>query len=204
MAIKFHIFDAMHFDDWRSQSNDTLVPDRVELASELVNQVGSDHVVTVAGRTVENHSELMKFYSSTMSKGYEGIMVKDLDSPYVFKRSGAVLKLKPIATAELVIVGHYEGNRGSKREGLWGGFEAKAANGVITKVGGGYNDKIRAEIQIAGPDSFIGSIIECEYQPDPLTGDGFTSDGKLRFPVFVRFRDPRDVDVKFLKVAEAF
>jgi hypothetical protein len=68
-----------------------------------------------------------------------------------------------------------------------------AVNGVVTNVGGGFNDKVRAEIKATGPAAFIGRIIECEYQPDPLTSDGFTSDGKLRFPVFSRFRDIDDV-----------
>lgn len=202
MAIKFHAFDAMHFDDWQDQNNDVKLQDRVDLVTDLVKQTDDKSIVSVDGKTVFDQNELMQFYAKTMEKGYEGIMIKALDSPYIFKRSDAVLKLKPVATAELVIVGHYEGNRGSKREGLWGGFEAKASNGVVTKVGGGFNDKVRAEIQMAGPDSYIGKIIECEYQPDPLTTDGFTSDGKLRFPVFCRFRDVRDVDAKVREIVE--
>lgn len=122
-------------------------------------------------------------------------MIKDLLGHYGFKRSNSVLKLKPVATAELLIVGHYNGNRGSKREELWGGFKAQSINGIVMKIGRGFNDKIRAEIQLAGPDSYIGKIIECEYQPDPISSNGFTSDGKLRFPVFCRFRDSRDIDV---------
>ena len=201
--IVYNVFDAMHFDDWRDQANESEMQDRVKLVDALVKKVSAKCVAHVEGKTVKNQVELMEFYSKTMEGGYEGIMLKSLSSPYRFKRTDAVLKLKPVATPELVIVGHYEGNRGSKREGLWGGFEAKATNGVITKVGGGYNDKIRAEIQIAGPDSFIGNIIECEYQSDPLTGDGFTSDGKLRFPVFCRFRDISDVvDEKIQKIVE--
>lgn len=199
----YHVFDAMCFDDWKDQHNETKLEERVELVNALVTIINSRHIAHVTGKTVNSQSELMTFYSEVMEKGYEGVMVKNVNFPYIFKRSESVLKLKPVATTELVIVGHYEGNRGSKREGLWGGFEAKAANGVITKIGGGYNDKIRAEIMTAGPDSYIGSIIECEYQPDPLTRDGFTSDGKLRFPVFCRFRDIRDViDEKIKKIAQ--
>jgi ATP-dependent DNA ligase len=130
-------------------------------------------------------------------------MVKKLGSPYIFKRSDSVMKLKPVSTYEGVIVGHYEGNRGSKREGLWGGFLVVMPNGVVTKVGGGYNDKIRAEISI-DPDSWIGKIVEVEGQPDPLTPDGLTADGKVRFPVFCRIRDPRDVDTKVIAAGEAY
>jgi hypothetical protein len=193
----YNVFDAMHFDDWRTQANESPLPERVELVNELVTQVESDHVTTVVGSTVNDHSELMAFYSKTMEKGYEGIMLKDIRSPYVFKRSDAVLKLKPVTTYEGVVVGHYEGNRGTKREGLWGGFLVLMPNGIVTKCGGGFNDKQRAEISI-DPDSWIGRIVELEGQPDPLTADGLTADGKVRFPVFIRERDERDVDGKVL------
>jgi DNA ligase-1 len=199
-GMVYNVFDAMAFDDWRDQFSDTDLKERVELVAELVSTTDDSHVVAVSGRTVNSQVELMKFYSETMEKGYEGIMVKRLSAPYIFKRSDSVLKLKPVTTYEGVIVGHYEGNRGSKREGLWGGFQVLMPNGVVTKCGGGFNDKIRAEISI-NPDAWIGKIVELEGQPDPLTPDGLTADGKVRFPVFIRERDPRDVDGKVLAAA---
>jgi hypothetical protein len=76
-------------------------------------------------------------------------------------------------------------------------------NGVVTKVAGGFTDKMKAEINI-DPNSWIGRIIEMEGQPDPQTGDGLTKDGKVRFPVFIRERDPRDVDPKVLASASKY
>jgi len=202
-GMVYHVFDAMHFDDWRSQHNDSELTDRVELVSELVKQIGSSCVIQVEGQTVENQKDLLAFYSKVMGKGYEGIMVKDVSAPYRFKRTDAVLKLKPVTTYEGVVVGHYEGRRGSKREGLWGGFEVLMPNGVVTRVGGGFTDKLKAEIGM-DPDSWIGRIVELEGQPDPLTADGLTVDGKVRFPVYIRERDARDVDAKVLAAYDAW
>jgi len=202
-GMVYNVFDAMVFDDWRDQANDSPLDDRIALAKELVAQVASEHVVQVGGITAKDQDALLKAYGSAIENGFEGIMVKKLGSPYIFKRSDSVMKLKPVTTYEGVIVGHYEGNRGSKREGLWGGFLVVMPNGVVTKVGGGYNDKIRAEISI-DPDSWIGKIVEVEGQPDPLTADGLTADGKVRFPVFCRVRDPRDVDPKVIAAGEAY
>lgn len=202
-SMILHVFDAMTFDDWREQESTLNLINRVELAAELVDKVNSASVVTVAGKTVNNVKELLNFYNDCMENGYEGIMLKDLNSKYAFKRSKAVLKMKPVTTYEGVIVGHYEGNLGSKREGMWGGFNVVMPNGVVTRVGGGYTDVLKAEIGI-DPDSYIGKIVEIEGQPDPLSEDGLTRDGKVRFPVFARFRDPRDVDAKILKAAENF
>ena len=58
----------------------------------------------------------------------------------------------------------------------------------------GFNDKVRAQIQLETPDAWKGRIAECEAQPDPLTADGLTVDGKMRFPVYCRTRDASDVD----------
>jgi hypothetical protein len=92
---------------------------------------------------------------------------------------------------------------GSKREGLWGGFEVVLPNGVVTRVAGGFTDKLKAEINL-DPDSWIGRIFEMKGQPDPQTGDGLTSEGKVRFPVFIRIRDPRDVDPKVLSAGDSY
>lgn len=199
-----HVFDAMHFDDWHNQSTESPMKDRVGLVQELVEQLSQDAPVKqVAGLTVNSEVELMKFYSESMEAGYEGIMLKDLDSPYLFKRSDNIRKMKPVATYEGVVVGHYEGRRGSKREGLWGGFEVVLPNGVVTRLGGGFTDKLKSEVQLA-PDDYLGKIVEMEGQPDPLTGDGLTKDGRVRFPVFCRFRDESDVDPKVTSAGKNF
>jgi len=199
----FHVFDALPFEDWRGRGSHLGLEDRLELAKELVSQVGAPAVVQVQGRLVNDQEELLAAYLHDTDAGYEGIMVKDLVAPYLFKRSSNIRKMKPIATYEGVIVGHYEGRRGSKREGLWGGFEVVMPNGVVTRVAGGFTDKLKADINI-DPDSWIGRIIEMEGQPDPLTGDGLTKDGKVRFPVYIRARDPRDVDQKVVAAGQAY
>lgn len=198
-----HVFDAMTFDDWRDQDSTLDLQDRIELADELVSQVNNSCVVTVPGKTVNNLKELLEFYNDSMEDGYEGIMLKELNAKYAFKRSKAVLKMKPVTTYEGVIVGHYLGNVGSKREGLWGGFNVVMPNGVVTRVGGGYTDVLKAEIGIE-PDMYIGKIVEVEGQPDPLTDDGLTRDGKVRFPVFVRFRSDNDVDSKVVQTGRNY
>jgi hypothetical protein len=202
-GIIFHIFDAMHFDDWRDQACDILLHDRITLTDELVRLSQNKCILAVEGEEVNSDEELMQFYSKTMEKGYEGIMVKDISSKYTFKRSNSVMKLKPVMTYEGIVVGSYEGRRGSKREGLWGGFDVVLSNGVVTRLGGGFTDKMKAEIGI-DPVAWIGKVLEMEGQPDPLTADGLTKDGKVRFPVFVRSRDERDVDPKLLEAATNF
>ena len=203
-GIIFHVFDAVYFDDWKTQINTFSLSDRVQLIKELLDKMQPNAPVKqVEGKIVKDQDELLKFYSKTMEGGYEGIMVKNLKSPYVFKRSDAVLKLKPVTTYEGVVVASYEGRRGSKREGLWGGFEVVLPNGVVTRLGGGFTDKLKAEIGM-NPDGWIGKVVEMEGQPDPLTDDGLTKDGKVRFPVFVRIRDDSDVDQSVIAAGKRY
>jgi len=199
----FHVFDALPFSDWHDQESHLDLEDRLELVKELVSKIGDPVVAQVQGRLIKNQEELLTSYLHDTDAGYEGIMVKDLVAPYLFKRSSNIRKMKPIATYEGVIVGHYEGRRGSKREGLWGGFEVVLPNGVVTRVAGGFTDKMKAEVNV-DPNSWIGKVVEMEGQPDPQTGDGLTQDGRVRFPVFIRTRDQRDVDSKVIDAGSIY
>jgi ATP-dependent DNA ligase len=202
--IIFHVFDAMHFDDWKSQINDSPLIDRIALVKELLGMLKPNSPIKpVEGKTVKDQKELLSFYSACMENGYEGIMVKVLSASYVFKRSNSVLKLKPVTTYEGVVVGSYEGRRGSKREGLWGGFEVVLPNGAATRLGGGFTDKLKAEIGM-NPESWLGKVVEMEGQPDPLTDNGLTKDGKVRFPVFIRVRDESDVDPSVIAAGKRY
>lgn len=201
----YNVFDSMTFDDWKEKTNETSLSDRViETKLRLATFPEGSPVVQVYGIIANDERELLEFYQECLNRGFEGVMVKYLDFPYIFDRSHAVEKLKPVTTYEGVIVGHYLGRKGTKNEGRFGGFHLVLPNGVVTRVGGGYDDKDRAEIALAGPDSYIGRVMEIEAQPDPLTEDGLTVDGKARFPVHIRYREPGDVDRKVLDAGKAF
>lgn len=203
--IVYNVFDCVLLQDWRTQTCDEPYEKRLmRLLNTVIVGVPNAPIKLVPGKTVENEEQLMKFYSETMGHGFEGIMLKDLKAPYRFKRSDAILKMKPVVTYEGVVVGNYGGRVGTKREGMFGGFEIVLPNGIVTRLGGGFNDALRAEIDLAGPDTFNKRIVEIEGQPDPMTKDGLTVDGKVRFPVFMRFRDANDVDRAVIAAGEKF
>lgn len=198
----YNVFDAMSLDHWVAQSCPMIYKDRLEFAKILLTSSTKENrqdCLRLVPFTIANNArQVQVYYEGWLDGGYEGVMIKDLNALYKFKRSKGVLKLKPVATHEGVIVNHYEGNLGAKREGLFGGFEVLLPNGVITRVGGGFTDKLKADIQLEGPDTYLGRIVECECQP-PLT-----EDGRMRFPVFTRFRDASDVDPKILEAYESW
>lgn len=197
--ITYNVFDAMPLADWQAQQTTLNYAERCSVAARIVNEINTmfgdaspvrlvDHVVA------KDETELKRYFAQCMDAGYEGVMLKRTDTPYEWDRSRNILKLKPCVTYEGVVVGWYEGRRGAKWEGLFGGFYVLLPNHVITRVGGGFDNKFRADVQLDGPDTWLGAITECEAQPDPLTADGLSVDGKMRFPVYTRERDMADVD----------
>ena len=196
--MRYHIFDCLPFSEWQAQKSDMPYFFRlVNLAKTLGLPEGSPFRL-VKSKTCENETELREFYSECLDEGYEGVMLKDVKAPYRWKRSDAILKLKPVATEEGVIVGWYEAKESTKRAGQFGGFVVLTPNGVTTRVGGGYCDDLKNKIFRDGPDIYVGKIAEVEHQPPQ------TPDGKLRFPVFCRFRDISDVDPKVLAAYESW
>ena len=189
-TMRYHVFDYVPLADWQAQKTDLTYSERLTILNPLITSQGdSSPFRLVKSMTCNNEEELRSFYTSCLDENYEGVMLKDVKAKYQWKRSAAILKLKPVATEEGVVVGWYEASVATKRAGQFGGFRVLTPNGVVTRVGGGYSDKLKTEVN-ADPDSWIGRIVECEHQPP------FTPDGKMRFPVFCRFRDPSDVDPK--------
>lgn len=200
----FNIFDAMHVEDWIEQETTLVYSERCALVAEIVQKIDNKHIRQVPYIMAENEEVLKTFFAKCMNDGYEGVMLKTLHTTYEWDRSKNILKLKPCVTYEGMIVGWYEGRPGTKHQGLFGGFRVVLPNGVMTRVGSGFNDVTRAQIQLDDPNTWIGKIVECEAQPDPLTKDGLTVDGKMRFPVYVRIRSSADVDPSVIEAGKHY
>lgn len=192
--IFYNIFDAMNLDEWTKQESTATYDKRVALVATIVDAVNSSCVRQVSHINAKDEEELKAFFSKCMNDGYEGVMLKTLDSYYEWDRSKNIRKLKPVVTYEGCVVGWYDGRDNTRNEGKFGGFFVLLPNKVITRAGGGFNDLLRAKIKLDGLDAWLGKIVECEAQPDPMTTDGLTVDGKMRFPVYTRNRDAADVD----------
>lgn len=190
-TMVLHVFDGMPFDAWAIRDSGKEYNQRLSFVDSVVALVNHENVIAVNGKLVHNEQELLSFYRESLDVGHEGIMIKK-NVKYVWDRSDAIMKLKPTTTHEGVIVGWYEGRDNTKRAGEFGGFLVVFPNGVVTKVGGGFKDPERVTFMLEGPDTYYGRIVECK-------GQFMTPDGKVRFPVFVRWRDASDVDPLVVK-----
>lgn len=143
--------------------------------------------LTVDLRTAEGQQAFKEFNREAVEAGYEGIMVKDPNSPYETKRSFSWLKIKPFIEISLTIVGWEEGT--GKNVGKLGAWIMEGTDDgkfVRTNCGGGFSDKERDDFwrDREKYKGFIG-----EVRCDVLTLERNSTDvWSARFPRWKGFR----------------
>jgi DNA ligase-1 len=134
--------------------------------------------------TAVGQIEFKQYNKDAIDANFEGIMIKDIDAPYVCKRSVSWLKQKPFIEVSLTIVGIEPGT--GKNEGKMGAAICEGEDDgkfIRVNVGSGWSDDQRAEIN----DEVIGQVLE--VRADAITRSQDSEDVySLRFPRALRFR----------------
>jgi DNA ligase-1 len=138
--------------------------------------------------TEEGQQILREFNKTALFGGYEGIMIKDPNAPYVCKKSFLWMKLKPTITVDLIATAVEKGDPDKQFAHTMGGIVFEGVeDGKFIKVtcGGGYSIEMRDEFWEAR-EQIPGHMGEIEADVVTMDKDGNYS---LRFPRFVRWRD---------------
>jgi DNA ligase-1 len=136
--------------------------------------------------TAEGHDIMARYAQDCVAEGFEGIMIKSMDAPYVCKRADYWMKWKPTITVDLTIVGFEQGT--GRNENRLGAIICEGDdNGrhIRVNVGSGLSDSDRDEYWDARND-LLGHLVEIQADAVTQNQDGSYS---LRFPRFLRFRD---------------
>lgn len=198
-SFDYHIFDNFEVDAQFQERYNTLGKFKVDAHIKIVRHLKL--------RTME---ELDEFEADMLNKGMEGVMVRDPNGPYKFGRStereGYLLKLKRFEDSEATILsmdelmhnaneaktnnlGHTE--RSSHKANMVGMGTLGALNvrDLKTKVefsiGTGFDAATRQELW-DNRKNLKGKIVKYKYFASG-------SKDKPRFPVFIGFRDKRDM-----------
>jgi len=194
-GLKFRAWDYVSLKEWDAQKSTRIQLSRRAtldlLMSTADDQISGDHNVVISeGIICETREELDSYYEGLVADGAEGVIIKDLNAVYHFKRNRAWTKYKPVYTADLELLSMYEGSNKYKR--MLGGFTLRGylEDGTLVEAdcGSGFIDEQRREFW-DNQDNYIGLTVEVEYQE--VSKSSSKSTHSLRFPVFKHFREDK-------------
>ncbi|MDY0164622.1 DNA ligase [Desulfobotulus sp.] len=161
--IRYCVFDAPEasgtFEQRMAFLNKTLSQNPIVSVVDHVVCTGVDHL----------HSLSEKL----LALGAEGVMLRRPGSTYENKRSGSLLKFKPLETDEATIIGFQDGE--GKHSGRVGAIVCDW-KGIVFRLGTGLSDALRET------PPRIGELATFAFQ-------GLTDGGVPRFPVFIAARN---------------
>jgi DNA ligase-1 len=190
----FHVFDIIPIADFRRGHWNAQLSKRIALLEamqpafdKMPNMELLPHL-QVDLDTHEGKSQIDRYAKDMVAAGFEGIMIKNLDAPYLCKRSTDWMKWKPTITVDLEVIGLEEGTGRNK-----GRVGALVCNGVddgkeiTVNAGSGFSDAERDSLW-EDRNLIFGRTVEIMADAITQNQDGTYS---LRFPRFVRFRDDK-------------
>ena len=190
---KYAVFDLLPLTEFQAGQSKKLLLERHNDLFNLTMDLPEDsNIFMVDKQPVDLDTDMgqrlfKQFNKEAIDKGFEGIMIKDVDAPYECKRSHFMLKAKPFIEVSLEIKDTEEGT--GRNAGKLGALicEGKDDNKFIrVNVGSGLTDDNRDTFW-ADRDSLVGQIVE--IRADAITQNQDTeNEWSLRFPRFMRFR----------------
>ena len=190
---KYAVFDLLPLTEFQAGQSKKLLLERHNDLFNLTMDLPEDsNIFMVDKQPVDLDTDMgqrlfKQFNKEAINKGFEGIMIKDVDAPYECKRSHFMLKAKPFIEVSLEIKDTEEGT--GRNAGKLGALicEGKDDNKFIrVNVGSGLTDDNRDTFW-ADRDSLVGQIVE--IRADAITQNQDTeNEWSLRFPRFMRFR----------------
>lgn len=194
--VTFHVFDRWNVEgEFRNSSF------QVRLAA-LREFTKVSHIKVIPHITIKTLDELLRYEEVCLTKGYEGVMLRDPAGPYKHGRStfkeGWLLKLKRFEDSEATVLGAVElrHNHNAKDEsgkrtnhsagktagGVLGAFQVRDVNtGVEFEVGTGFTQEERVAFWL-NRDQLVGKLITYKFCPIGIKE-------KPRHPVFKGFRE---------------
>jgi DNA ligase-1 len=191
-GMTYHIFDILPLSSFQEGHYNAQQYKRIEQLERARARLPEDGPLQIMNGldvdldTAEGHDIMQRYAEAAVEGGFEGIMIKSMDAPYLCKRSDYWMKWKPTITVDLNIVGFEEGTgRNASRLGAIICEGDDNGRHIRVNVGSGLSDSDRDEYWNSRAD-LVGHLVEVQADAVTQNQDGSYS---LRFPRFLRFRD---------------
>lgn len=147
-----------------------------------------EKISVVDTEVVSSLEEARSIFEDYLSKGFEGIILKDFKGIWENKRSKTQIKFKGELECDVKIVGIQEGTVGSKYEGMLGALVCESSDSVVkVSVGSGFTDDQRKELM---KENLIGKIVAIKYNSRIVSKTGEHS---IFLPIFIEIREDKDI-----------
>lgn len=213
-ALNFFVFDWMTLKEWEANYCPRKQLERSNSLEKMVRELGLVKLIKSKYKICNNLEELKAFYAEVLAEGQnpdgtlnglgEGLIIKDPNGFYEWKRSGVVIdrktktviksiywvKWKPVIELDLEFVGwEYGSGRLSNTVGRIQ-LRGKDENGTLIEAncGSGLDDKTRDYI-LNNHAKLLGKTVCIEAQEISLAAGATVH--SARFPIFIRFRDDK-------------
>jgi DNA ligase-1 len=133
-----------------------------------------------------DHGKIWEYLDYAEANDMEGIIV-NLDTPYEFKRTKNLIKVKKFFDIDLRCIRIEQGEKGKYKDTL-GAIVCRYKDGEV-KVGSGFTEEQRDDF-FKHPGKIINEIVTVKYKEATKNKDGSES---LQFPVFVCVRQDKEV-----------
>lgn len=167
--IRYNIYDL-----WDDANPNMTFSERNTLINNLFGDV--EYIDIVPTLTVDSDETVESNFDYFTSLGYEGLILRK-DAVYEHKRSKNLLKYKKFMDAEFEILDICEGKIKGYAEYAW----VQLDNDLTCKATFSFTDEECIRI-LQQKEELIGKLATVEFF-------GYTSDGKLRFPILKSIRD---------------
>lgn len=178
-----YCFDFMTLHNWEENICLDKYSYRFSILREVINQCNNPIVSLATTNEVYTNDAMLALYESALLLRYEGLVLKDENHLYTFKRSKDWIKIKKTISVDLKCIDIQEGE--GKYKGMIGALICEGDiedKHIIVKVGSGLTD-----LQRALPYSeFAYRTIEIKY--NTIIQDSGTKEWSLFLPRFKQVR----------------
>ena len=175
--IRYHVYDMIDL-------NDRMKPfkDRHKFLDDNIGAKQPVYLDVVENFIVADKEEGDKRHSQFVQEGFEGLMFRNIDSPYQGKRSAHLQKYKKFDDAEFKVIGYEEAQGKDAGTVIWV-LETVSGEQFRARPKGTLAERARMFNTVSRkPDAYIGKMMTIKYF-------GLTDAGIPRFPIAIALRN---------------